>query len=182
MKKEAAKYYIFLLLTLIFVAPGITAYFFYQHASWVGSAGVNKGILLNPPVVLNAIKGEPKWRIIFWNPSICNKKCLNQLDTLARMRLALGRKLYQVDQWLILSDKAPSISLETQLALKGMDFKIAQLSTAEINAQAALLAEPKVFLADPNDYLILSYPFKVNPDDIYKDLRLLLNTTEIKNG
>lgn len=36
------------------------------------------------------------------------------------------------------------------------------------------------FLADPNNYLILSYSPQVNPDDVYKDLKLLLNTTENK--
>jgi hypothetical protein len=165
----------------MFAAPGIAAYVFYQHPSWLGATRVNKGTLLSPPVVLKAFEGEKKWRIVFWAPSACDSVCKNQLETLAKVRLALGRKLYQVDQVLVLGDKASVLSTAEQSALKDMQFQVIQLSAAEANAHEVLLAEPKIFLADPNNYLILSYTSLVKPDDVYKDLKLLLNTTE-KNG
>lgn len=178
MRTKASKYYILVLLVVIFVAPGIAAYLFYQHPSWLGAARVNKGTLLNPPVMLQAFEGKSKWRIIFWSPEACDQVCMKQLDVLARIRLALGRKLYQVDQWLLISDKAPSLSQEQQSLLKEMDFKVAKLSAAEMTTQKALLSEAKVFIADPGNYLILSYASQSNPADVYKDLKLLLNTTE----
>ncbi|MBI2784888.1 MAG: hypothetical protein HYX60_00690 [Legionella longbeachae] len=182
MKKKLSKYYILLLLVVMFAAPGIAAYVFYQHPSWLAATKVNKGTLLNPPVALDSLSGKSKWRIIFWSPSLCDKACLQQLDVLARIRLALGRKLYQVDQWLILGDKAPPLSEKTKSLLKEMDFQVAQLSAAEVNAKGTLFSEAKVFLADSGNYLILSYSPQVNPDDVYKDLKLLLNTTENKSG
>ncbi len=180
MRKQASKYYILVLLIVLFVAPGVAAYLFYQHPSWLG-ARVNKGALLNPPVMLNTLEGKSKWRIIFWSPEACDQVCMKQLDVLARIRLALGRKLYQVDQWLLLSDKAPSLSQKQQSFLKEIDFKVAKLSAAEVITHNALLSEAKVFIADPGNYLILSYASQVNPDDVYKDLKLLLNTTENKS-
>lgn len=81
----------------------------------------------------------------------------------------------------MLGDKASALSAEEQSALKEIQFQVVQLSTAEASAHERLLAEPKIFLADPNNYLILSYASLVKPDDVYKDLKLLLNTTE-KNG
>jgi hypothetical protein len=180
MKKQAAKYYILLLMVVMFAAPGIAAYVFYQHPSWLGSTRVNKGTLLNPPVALNVLEGKSKWRIIFWSPGVCDKLCLHHLDTLARVRLALGRKLYQVDQWLILGDTAPPLSKKANLLLKEMDFHIARLPA--IDAKEALFSEAKVFLVDPSNYLILSYSSQVHPEDVYKDLKLLLNTTENKSG
>ena len=179
MKKQTTKYYILLLLIVLFAAPGITAYIFYQHPSWLGTTRINKGVLLNPPIAFNSI-GKAKWHIIFWNPGTCDKSCFKQLDTLARIRLALGRKLYQVDQWLILGDKAPSLSHEQQSILKEMDFQVMQLSAAETQSKGEVFSEAKVFLADPGNYLILSYLSQVNPEDVYKDLKLLLNTTENK--
>ncbi|MFJ1268912.1 hypothetical protein ACD661_10120 [Legionella lytica] len=181
MKTQSNKYYVVLLLIIMFAAPGIAAYVFYQHPSWLGATRINKGALLTPPVVLKALEGEKKWHIVFWAPMGCDSACKNQLETLAKVRLALGRKLYQVDQVLVLGDKASVLSTEEQSALKDMQFQVVQLSAAEANAHEALLAEPKIFLADPNNYLILSYASLVKPDDVYKDLKLLLNTTE-KNG
>ena len=178
MKKQVIKYYILLLLAIIFAAPSIAAYLFYQHPSWLGTARVNKGVLLSPPVVLDALKGNTKWSIIFWNPGVCDNSCLEQLNTVARIRLALGRKLYQVDQWLILDDNAPLLSKKQQSLLKEMDFKVAHLSATETQTKNSLFSEAKVFLADPGNYLILSYSFQIRPEDVYKDLKLLLNTTK----
>lgn len=179
MKTQSTKYYVLLLLMVMFTAPGIAAYIFYQHPSWLGSAKINKGTLLDPPVVLQALVGQTKWSIVFWSPKVCDTYCLNQLNTLARIRLALGRKLYQVDQWLILGDKTPPLSKEAKSILKELGFQVSQLPAAVANG--TLSSEAKVFLADPNNYLILSYSSLVNPDDVYKDLKLLINTTE-KNG
>ncbi len=181
MKTQSNKYYVVLLLIIMFAAPGIAAYVFYQHPSWLGSTRVNKGTLLNPPVVLKAIEGPKKWRIVFWAPKACNSACKNQLEILAKVRLALGRKLYQVDQVLVLGDNAAALSAAEQSALNEIQFQVIQLPTAEVRAHEELFAEPKIFLADPNNYLILSYASSVKPDDVYKDLKLLLNTTE-KNG
>lgn len=181
MKKQFTRYYVVLLLIAMFAAPGIAAYILFQHPGWLGSAKINKGTLLNPPVVLAQLEGKAKWRVVFWAPEACDSLCLKQLDTLARMRLALGRKLYQVDQLLVLGDKAAPLSDTAKATLKEIDFHVTQLPAAAVLAQGALFSEAKVFLADPNNYLILSYSPSVNPDDVYKDLKLLLNTTE-KNG
>lgn len=181
MKKKSTKYYTLLLLVLMFAAPGIAAYIFYQHPGWLGATKVNRGTLLKPAVTLPVLDAQKKWRIILWIPGTCDAACLQQLDTLARIRLALGRKLYQVDQWLVIGPQTPPLEQETKATIKELDFQVAQLSADELKAQKILYAESKVFLADPNNYLILSYPPLVNPDDVYRDLKLLLNTTE-KNG
>jgi cytochrome oxidase Cu insertion factor (SCO1/SenC/PrrC family) len=181
MKKQSSKYYILLLLIAVFTAPGITAYVFYQHPQWLGSQKINKGTLLNPPVAMDTFAGKAKWRIVYWSPTLCDAVCVQQLDTIARMRLALGRKLYQVDQWLILGDKTSILSADLLSATKELDFQVAPLSNADETVQATLSSKAKVFLADPNNYLILSYEVPVNPNDVYKDLKLLLNATE-KNG
>lgn len=181
MNKKYLKYCVISLLIIIFSAPGIAAYIFYQHPKWLAAAKTNKGSLLNPPVRMEALALKNKWRIIFWTSGPCDTLCIKELDTLARVRLALGRKLYEVDQLLILGDTSESLSQEARSKVKELDFQVAQLSAKEVNAQAALFSKAGVFLADPNNYLVLSYPSLVNPDDVFHDLKLLLNTTE-KNG
>jgi len=182
MKKQVPKYSILLILTIMFAAPGVAAYVFYRHPSWLGSTKVNKGTFINPPIVLNALDDHAKWRIVYWSPGECEKKCLQELDTLARLRLALGRKLYQVDQWLILGEQAQPFSPEVTSLLKEQDFRVVHLSSAELAQVNVLNDKAQIFLANPDNYLILSYQSPVNPDDVYKDLKLLLNTTESKSG
>lgn len=182
MKKHLLKYYILLLLAFMFAAPGIAAYIFYQHPAWLGASKVNKGTLLNPPFALQSLRGDAKWRIVFWNPGVCDQACLKQVNMLARVRLALGRKLYQVDQLLALSDSAFPISDTIKAILKEQDFQAIQLSSDEINKISGTGLDSKIFIANPDNYLILSYQPQVNPDDIYKDLKLLLNTAEHKSG
>ena len=181
MKKQSSKYFVLLMLLVMFMAPGIAAYVFYQHPDWLSAAKVNKGDLLNPPIALNVLQGQDKWRLVFWAPKECDAVCLKQLDTLARIRLALGRKLYKVDQWLVLGNEAQPLSSEATTSLKALDFQVVQLSAKDLLKPETLFAETKIFLADPHNYLILAYAPSGNPDDVYKDLKLLLNTTE-QNG
>lgn len=182
MKKTVNKYYTLLILAIMFAAPGVAAYLFYQHPAWLGSSFVNRGTLLSPPVQLTSLASQPKWQIIFWSPGVCKQDCLKQVDVLSRIRLALGRKLYQVDQKLILGSDKASISEKMQLLLKEHDFHLAALSTDDKAKLQAIAPETKIFIANPDNFLILSYQFHVKPDDVYKDLKLLLNTTEKKSG
>lgn len=181
MKKHTSKYYVLLLLAIMFAAPGIAAYFFYQHPSWLGASRVNKGTLLTSPVALNSFDETAKWRIVLYSPGQCKKDCLEQLNLLARVRLALGRKLYQVDEWLLLDDQSPSLAEEIRPLLKEQDIHVATLSAEEMAKLSALPAKSRIFIANPEHYLILSYKTGANPDDIYKDLKLLLSTTETKS-
>lgn len=182
MKKQYIKYITLLLLAVIFVAPGIAAYLFYKNPSWLGSSKINKGNLLSPPVALKSLDSNAKWRIIYWTPDGCDKTCLKQLNLLGRVRLAFGRKLYQVDEWLILSNKDSLLAEELKPILKEQDIHVAALSLAEMAKLENLSPHAKIFIENPDNYLILSYQPGGNPDDIYKDLKLLLNTTEIKSG
>ena len=182
MKKQVTRYYILLLLATMFAAPGISAYLLYQHPNWVGSTKVNKGALLSPPITLNALGNQAKWQIIFWSPDACKQTCLKQLDMLARVRLALGRKLYLVDQQLILGDEHSALNEKIKSALKERDFHVTQLSGDDKIKLNTISSEPQIFIANPDNFLILSYQSQVNPEDVYKDLKLLLSTTEKKSG
>jgi hypothetical protein len=181
MKKQLNRYYTLLLLALIFAAPGITAYFFYQHPSWLGSSRTNKGSLLNPPIRMDSFPGTAKWRVVFLNTGVCEQECLHQLETLARVRLALGRKLYQVDEWLLLDGQSSSTVTNYEALLQDHDIHTTKLSTHD-RPLLKSLAHAKIFIVNPDNYLILSYQVGVNPDDVYKDLKLLLNSIANKSG
>lgn len=181
MKKHASKYYVLLLLTIMFAAPGIAAYVFYQHPSWLGSTRVNKGTLLSPSVELKAFDEKTKWKIVLFNPGQCKKECLEHLNLLARVRLALGRRLYEVDEWLLLDEQSAAQAEEMRPLLKDQDIHVATLSAKDKSVLSSLSGENRIFIANPGQFLILGYNAQVNPDDVYKDMKLLLNTSENKS-
>lgn len=182
MKKQLPKFYVLLLLALLFAAPGIAALFFYQHPDWLGASKVNKGLLLTPPLVVNDFDKQTKWRIVLLSPEGCDKTCMQHVNLLGRVRLALGRKLYQVDEWLLLGDNALPMPEEFESLLKKQDVHVKQLSAAEMAKAASLHTAGTIFIVNPDNFYILGYSTEVNPNDVYNDLKLLLNTTEKKSG
>lgn len=175
MKKPMSKCSVLLLLTILFMAPGFAAYLLYQHSTWIGTK-TNKGRLLSPPIAFSFFKETAKWHIVFWQPSVCKKACMQQVDLLARVRLALGRKLYQVDQWLILGDTDAEPSTKLKQILAERDFNVGYWPSAKMDHLFKRNSPAAIFLVSPENYIILSYALNAKPDDMYKDLKLLLNT------
>ncbi|KTD24715.1 Uncharacterised protein [Legionella lansingensis] len=165
---------ILLLLGVLFAAPGLVAYFFYSHPQWLGTSRTNKGILLTPPVKFVKMGEQSKWRLILWNPEYCSSNCLKQLDKLARIRLALGRRFYEVEQWLLL-DKAESPQAPLLNLLKNRDIKIRCLAKNESGQLSILKSEPQIFIENPSDFLVLAYALDTQSEDIYHDIKHLLS-------
>ncbi len=158
----------------MFLAPGVTAWFFYKYSNSFHWSTGNKGVLIKPPLRLETFDKQAKWRILFWVQGFCGESCLKQIDILARIRLALGRHLYDVDQYLILNNQTPSLNEELKTFLKQRHFYVKTLSQKEIKKLAALPSDLRVFVVNPESYLILGYKNQGNPDDVYKDLKQLL--------
>lgn len=184
MKTVSRKYLILVLLGLVFAAPGISAYFFYTHPQWLGEATTNKGLFLDPPVLLTSLSHQtvvgpstgPKWQLILWSPAACEKTCLEQLDKLARIRLALGRRLYDVVPNLLLGAKAPPLPESLKKVLQEQDIHVVQLSGDE--KAPGLKDQLEIFIANPDNFLVLAYQPTVQPGDVFHDIKQLLNTTE----
>lgn len=181
MKKHWSNYFILLTLAILFATPGITAYLFYQHPGWLSAPKVNHGTLMNPPVALSILDASSKWRLVYWNPGVCAQTCLKQIDKLARIRLALGRKLYLVEQRLII-DNLQDTTEAVKKTLKQRDFHVTHLSSEDFTKDTKLNPSEQIFIVNPDNYLVLSYKLEAKSDDIYKDLKLLLNTNETKSG
>lgn len=181
MKMTKRNYMVLVVLALIFMTPGLTAYLYYRHPQWLGTATTNKGELLQPPVLVTAMTSNNKWRLLLWSPDDCSVTCLNQLDKLARIRLALGRRLYGVEQWLILADTGKALPKSLMTSFKEQDIHFLRLSQEQRQSLAILKPEARVFIANPDNYLVLSYALTASSQDIFHDLKQLLSTAE-KSG
>lgn len=169
------------LLALLFAAPGIIAYLYFQHPQWLG-ASTNLGELLNPPVRIAKLDDtKQKWRLVLWNPEACDSACIAQLDKLARVRLALGRRLYEVDQWLISEKESPANEGLLNL-LREQDIHFLFLEKQTQDESLILKNKTRVFIANPDGFLILAYDMTAKSASIYHDLKQLLNSTEKKSG
>ncbi|KTD31879.1 MULTISPECIES: hypothetical protein [Legionella] len=170
-------YLILLVLALLFAAPGLTAYLYYRNPQWLIVNTTNKGTLLNPPVLLSPMEdGKKKWRFVLWYPKNCDVDCLQKTDQLARIRLALGRHLYEVDQWLLLNEDCQPMQTAAAQALREQDIHVSRLSKKSLEHLPILTDTPKVFIANPQGYLVLTYVENAKPGDIYHDIKRLLST------
>lgn len=167
-------YFILLLLALMFIMPGLTAYLLYLHPTWL-EGRTNRGNLLRPPVLLPKAIGKEKWRIVFWQPGDCHEACLKQLDKIARVRLALGRHLYKVDLWLI-SDSIETLSGASTRWLHEQAIQIMKWPWNKFPFDET--QKGRVFIISPESYIILSYPKEAKPDDIFHDIKHLVTVTE----
>lgn len=167
MKNFIARYYVLLILIIIFAIPGVSALYFYKNPALLGAASTNKGQLLKPAIPVQAFNQLDKWHLVYWQPTICDANCEQVLEKLAKIRLALGRKLYYVD--LNLLESVPHAS--------GLD---AFLQKADIKSFSQTIAfqKPAIFIANPEGQLILSYTPETLPKDIFHDLKLLVSHAE----
>lgn len=199
MKTVLRNYFVLILLGFVFAAPGISAYFFYTHPHWLGDAFTNKGVLLSPPVLLTHLdpskattvsakeirRSSPlrfniksKWQLVLWSPTACEKSCIEQLDKLARIRLALGRRLYEVVPLLLLGANAPPLPKDMVNVLQERDIQVVQLPVGASEHTSALKSRLEIFIANPDNYLVLAYLPTARPGDIFHDINQLLNTTD----
>jgi len=170
MKNFIVRYYVLLILIVIFAIPGVTALYFYQNPALLGQMGTNKGQLLQPPYLIEALKQSDKWHLLYSHSGVCEANCAQTLEKLAKIRLALGRKLYHVE--LNLLENEAHIVSDLDVFLQKADIK------KVTNNLPDSLKNPAIFIANPTGNLILSYTPETLPKDIFHDLKLLVSQAE----
>lgn len=114
MRKFLSKHVILLILVLIFLLPGVLAYWFYQHPQVLSGQTTNRGTLLAKPIYVADLAKSGKWGIVLWHPGTCDHACQQTWRMLHQMRVALGRRYYQTELQLLTSNhlgKYPAIFL-----------------------------------------------------------------------
>lgn len=172
--------FILLILAFIFFAPSIAAYLFYQHPNWRAAQTVNKGKLLHPPETLTLFEGE-KWHLFLFSPEVCSQACFKELSQLTQLRLALGRRYYNVDLSLITLDSRSDLNKKTRQLMKKNDVHWIKLNPENQNTPLLLQYGASTFIATPQQRLILQYTSPARLEEVYHDLKHLLITTDGKN-
>lgn len=161
-------------LVIVFAAPGLFAYIFFNHPTWLEATPTNRGLLLNSPRALTTMDHSKKWRLVFWSPNACDASCVQAMDKLGRIRLALGRRLYHVDAYLVLDANTSTLSKSELKLLHDHDNHVLILPAHDEADRAILGNQSAFYIVSPENDVILSYSLSSQSDDIYHDIKQLV--------
>ncbi|OGV29909.1 MAG: hypothetical protein A3E88_02250 [Legionellales bacterium RIFCSPHIGHO2_12_FULL_35_11] len=163
-------------LLVIFIIPGVLAYLFFKNPSYLGGVETNRGVLLDPPILIDNFKKNDKWRIAYYSPEKCDENCLGNLDKLSRVRLALGRYLYNVDAYLVVNSENNALTDGNSKILKNLSINL--LKIVVMPQEKALFSNtPFYFIVSPENYIILQYRADSQPDDLFQDIKKLVKNS-----
>lgn len=163
------------MLIIVFVLPGIAAYIVYKNPSLLNAKSTNHGQFVKPPVLFSELPKSNKWHLVYYSAGNCREKCMGDLDKLARIRLALGRRLYDVDSYLLLSRLAKNLTAEQERILQDVNIFVLKFAADKQQYKHVFINDAAYFIINPEGYIILSFAADSPSDDIFQDLKKLVN-------
>lgn len=159
-----------LALAALFFAPiaaSLFTYFFLQP-----QPTANYGELLPPRPAPAFAEFKGRWVIVATDTGACPEACRKRLDTVARVRLALGRNASRVQRVLVVDEGAPASGLEAD----GLRV-IARPAGARPGEPG--LDREHLYLVDPHGDAMMRWPAQPDAKRMLKDLERLLKASQI---
>ncbi len=176
MKNSQGQYKLFLLI-MAFILPLFASWVLYAYHNYFQLKTMNHGVLVSPVIDVPGLKidaAQKKWQIIYF-PADCGEKRTDKvMFMLHQLRLALGKESQRVCLTLA-SDGSCQFK-------KTHDFRKVILDHLEYNKlQNTLHLDPKdhIFLVDPLGNLFMVFDGDVNPMNVLKDLKKVLEVSQI---
>lgn len=166
------------ILFLLFVLPGCLALLLFQNPDWISGKTNNHGKFIRPYIKLDSLSQHNQWHILLISNQTCGDQCLNLLDKLGRVRLALGRLSRDVDLRLMVTKKSLLPNDTTRSQMKEMAMASQVLTPKEQRHLSDRGCLQGVFIVDPNGYMVLSYPSDVPQKSIFEDLKHLIKVAK----
>lgn len=162
------------LLVLVFSLPMFVAYKLAQHPEWLGSINTtNYGQWVKNNVMWKAaVPNKRPWQLVYWVKDSCNKECLDSINQLAKIRLAMGRKLYQMNIWLMVPNHV-QLSAKEIKNFQNQDILIAY-ADQKTQKQWSSFRDNPIVLFTPENKALLKYEANFNAKKMYHDLQLLI--------
>jgi hypothetical protein len=164
-----SKRYIISVLLFISLTPVIFSWVTYLYSGRFHWATSNHGVLLNPPLTISFLKHDNgPWQVVY-RPAHCPGKNASQiLKNLESVRQIQGENQKRVGLTLLLDEPC--------------DIPVHSFRQLKLNRQqmTSLQLQPgQIYLVDPLNNVFMSYADNVNPMDIFKDLKRVLNASQI---
>jgi len=104
----------------------------------------------------------------------CEQQCAQHVDRLRQVQLALNRDQDRVQRLLLHTTVLPQL-VDPELISRPLDDTVGQGVAAALGPDS--LAGGRVFVADPQGSVILSYPADVEQKELLRDLKRLLSAS-----
>jgi len=147
-----------IILFAISILPFLMAWVLYHYAHFFPFKTLNHGQFIDPPV---KSQPHPKWEILYIHSLSCQASCKNVIHQLHQLRKALGKDSERVD----IIDISNQADQETSLFRGLLARKLPLLET--------------IYLVDPAGNLFMCYPSSVDPMNILKDMKRVLEVSQI---
>jgi hypothetical protein len=158
------------ILLIVFVAPVIVSSILYNFHGYFNLKTTNHGVLLKQVVDAEYLyswmpeNNLKKWRVIFVDNGSCDDDCKKVDYQLHQMQKALGEKAERVQVLQLDGRSAPLARLQQALSLEEkQDFAV----------------NNKIYLVDPAGNLFMYYPATTNPMNVLKDMKKVLEVSQI---
>jgi hypothetical protein len=165
----------FFLLVIIFILPVVISWILYHYHHRFPLKTLNYGTLVKPPVdVKNSLAtADKKWQVVFVPDGCCDASCEKTMFTLHQLRRALGKESGRVALTLVIPQTCSFTNIHDFQKMSLTKGLLSQLQNASGRAQQ------KIYLVDPIGNLFMYYPNTVDPMDVLKDLKLVLEVSQI---
>lgn len=136
-------------------------------------------VLLATPAPLPAEwfgAAEPpyRWSLIYARMTVCEQQCAHSVERLQQVQVALNRDQDRVQRMLLYVGAQPPIA-DPQLITRRLDDAAGQGVAAALGPQ--VMTTGRVYVADPQGSVILSYPADVEQKELLRDLKRLLSAS-----
>lgn len=140
----------------------------------------NRGDLIVPPIRITesgSLKDyEGFWTVVYNHTGECEEECNSMLELIYRVRLTKGHKMDKV-RLLVLHPENDDLQIPSQYgSIESQSYSIdSELSKSLSELSNKSLTNNKgLYMLAPEGFLMMSYPKGFAPQDVIKDLGLLL--------
>jgi hypothetical protein len=173
-KNISKKYTSILILIFIFSLPFFAAFYLFSHPEllrYFSSTNYGKWA---PKMTwqFNEKQARP-WQLVYWHESVCLTDCIEQLDRLGRIRLAMGRKVYNLDI-VLLQPEGTLVSKELQKQLQEWNMYYQTIPSQQVDIWNQKFKDYPIVLFDEKHQSILMYPLNLDSKKAYHDLQVLV--------
>lgn len=187
------KYLKLFLILMIFVMPSIIGHYLYQHHAQFSLKTTNYGILLSQPIQIEKLSSsknsKPQWQIVYIPQTCADNQTDKIMFSIHQLRKALGNNRDRVALTLVVDNKCQikdthdfaKIVFDDQ-QYKNLENHLSSINPMhqEVTNSAGLgLSKNKIYLIDPLGNLFMYYPSDTDKMHILKDLKHLLEVSQI---
>ncbi len=183
-------------LFLLAISVPVIAFWVLFNSSIFHFNGTNKGLWLHPPLSIENIGLESetnkpidfelyrgRWMLMYLNDTECAVSCLDSMNKIQQVRMALGRDRTRVSALIVTPTPKEENPVFKLLHEEFITLRYATIGEQNLDRLVAKLplesrpkGEGKIYLIDPKSNIVVSYSILVKTKRLVKDIETLLKT------